>query len=193
MGQGGMGGMGGGGTGALTLDPQVAVTFVVVESEAKSGTAPTKLGPVPTVAAADAVNASAPKQFVLSTRQAAHWINDRQWDERTVTDLETVGVNTTELWEFVNRSPMPHPMHLHGSPFRVVARAWDDDALAATWAGLEAGVIETGMRDTVMVWPGQRVRLAVRFAEHEGYFLYHCHVLEHEDAGMMRSYRAVRR
>jgi FtsP/CotA-like multicopper oxidase with cupredoxin domain len=145
------------------------------------------------VSAADAVNATAPKQFVLSTRQAAHWINDRQWAERTVTDVETVGVNTTELWEFVNRSPMPHPMHLHGSPFRVVARSWEDDSLAATWAGLEAGVIETGLRDTVMVWPGQRVRLAVRFAEHEGYFLYHCHVLEHEDAGMMRSYRAVRR
>jgi len=202
---GGMGaGMGAGsqmGTGgALELVDEVAATFAVgaspesgTETETSSATpasAPTKLGPEPDWSAADAV-APTPKQFVLSTRQMTHWINDAVWDERQVSQVETAVAGTVELWEFVNRSPMPHPMHLHGLPFRVVERSWDDDALAADWEQLAPGVVETGLRDTVLVWPGQRVRLAVRFADHLGYFLYHCHVLEHEDAGMMRSYRVV--
>ncbi|MFV0258283.1 MAG: multicopper oxidase domain-containing protein [Acidimicrobiales bacterium] len=78
-------------------------------------------------------------------------------------------------------------MHLHGLPFQVVSRAWDDDGLAGEWARIGDGVIETGLRDTVLVWPGPRVRIAVPFADHRGYFLYHCHILEHEDGGMMRN------
>lgn len=86
---------------------------------------------------------------------------------------------------------MPHPMHLHGKAFRVVARSWESDGLAREWKRIESGVIETGFRDTVLVWPGQRVQIVVPFTDHVGYFLYHCHVLEHEDAGMMRSFRVV--
>ena len=44
------------------------------------------------------------------------------------------------------------------------------------------------MHDTVLVWPGQRVQIAAWFAEHTGYFLYHCQILEHQDGGMMRSF-----
>lgn len=180
----------GGGGGPPALDPPegVAVTFVVDDSPAERGEVPRRLGGSVAVDAADAVNPDAPKQFVLSTFRASHWINDTQWEGRVVTDTETVSFGTTEIWEFVSRSPLAHPMHLHGQAFRVLERTWDDDGAAASWEQVADGVVETGLRDTVVVWPGQRVRIAVPFDAHRGYFLYHCHILEHEDHGMMRSF-----
>ena len=186
MGGGGGGNQGGGSD--LSLDSQVAATFVVTESDAAPGNVPTDLGTAPAFGAADAVNASDPKEFVLSTRRAAHWINDQRWEGRTANEIENVTADEVELWEFVSRSPMPHPMHLHGKSFRVIDRSWDDDSAASSWATIEGGIIETGLRDTVLVWPGQRVQIAVLFPSHKGYFLYHCHILEHEDAGMMRNF-----
>lgn len=198
MGGGMNGGMGGGmGSGAgsngstLELVPELAATFVVTESPAKPSPVPTKLGGVPRFGPADAVNADRPKEFVLSTRRASHWINDAQWDGRTSSELETVAANSVELWEFVNESPMAHPMHLHGVAFRVVERTWDSEAAVGSWDAIEPGIVDDGRRDTVLVWPGQRVRVAVPFGEHLGYFLYHCHILEHEDAGMMRNFRVT--
>ncbi len=172
----------------LDLDPSVAVTFIVIDSEPSPGSLPDALGTAPSFGASDAINAGSPKEIILSTRRASHWINDRQWEGRDATDLETVTANTVELWEFVNQSPMAHPMHLHGRSFLVTGRSWDDDSAAGSWATIESGVIDAGLRDTVLVWPGQRVQIAVPFADHRGYFLYHCHILEHEDSGMMRNF-----
>ena len=174
--------------GAPALGGAVAATFRVIDSPAARGTLPSSLGSEPDFGPADAINPSSPKQFTLSTRRMAHWINDLQWEGRSAVELESVAADTVELWEFINQSPMAHPMHLHGRPFRVTGRSWDDDRLAVAWQTIEAGVIETGLRDTVLVWPGQRVQIAVPIAEHLGYFLYHCHILEHEDSGMMRNF-----
>jgi FtsP/CotA-like multicopper oxidase with cupredoxin domain len=46
-----------------------------------------------------------------------------------------------------------------------------------------------GWHDTVLVLPGERVRVLMKFEDFEGLYLYHCHILEHEDMGMMRNYR----
>jgi FtsP/CotA-like multicopper oxidase with cupredoxin domain len=175
----------------LELDSVVAATFVVTDSEPSPGSLPDSLGPTPSFGVADAVNAGDPKEITLSTRQARHWINNAQWEGREASDLETVAANTVELWEFVNQSPMAHPMHLHGKSFLVAGRSWDDDSASGSWATIEPGIIDAGLRDTVLVWPGQRVQIAVPFAEHRGYFLYHCHILEHEDGGMMRNFRVI--
>lgn len=50
------------------------------------------------------------------------------------------------------------------------------------------GFIDEGRKDTFLILPGQRVRIRVRFDSYPGLFLYHCHNLEHEDAGMMRNF-----
>lgn len=173
------------------LTGDVVATFGVIDSPAAPGSLPTSLGSEPDFGSDDAVNPSSPKQFTLSTRRMAHWINNLEWSGRSAVELETVAANSVEIWEFINQSPMPHPMHLHGRSFRVTGRSWDDDGLAAAWQTIEAGVIETGLRDTVLVWPGQRVQITVPFAEHLGYFLYHCHILEHEDSGMMRNFLVI--
>ena len=51
------------------------------------------------------------------------------------------------------------------------------------------GLVNRGWKDTFLLMPGERARIRVRFARHEGLFLYHCHNLEHEDMGMMRNFR----
>ena len=175
----------------LDLDPSVAATFLVIDSDRSPGSLPDSLGTPPTFGVADAVNRDSPKQMTLSTRRASHWINNRQWEGREATDVETVNANTVELWEFINQSPMAHPMHLHGKSFLVTSRTWDDDSAAGSWATIESGIIDAGLRDTVLVWPGQRVQIAVPFGDHSGYFPYHCHILEHEDSGMMRNFRVL--
>jgi len=83
---------------------------------------------------------------------------------------------------------MAHPMHLHGGQFQVLKRmsAAGEDGLAAA---LHEGLTDEGWKDTVLVLPGQQVQLLMRFPQFKGLFLYHCHILEHEDLGMMRNYR----
>jgi blue copper oxidase len=95
-----------------------------------------------------------------------------------------------EVWEIHNAPiSMPHPIHLHGFHFRVLSRT----ALfgpAKTLARHEGNLLSSdlGLKDTVTVWPNERVRIAVDFSHsHEGpqRYMFHCHNLEHEDAMMM--------
>jgi suppressor of ftsI/bilirubin oxidase len=80
-------------------------------------------------------------------------------------------------------------MHLHGFQFRVIERETGPEAfarLAVDDRGRYA--TDTGWKDTVLVWPGESVRLAVDFRHpFPGIqtWLFHCHNLEHEDGGMM--------
>ena len=82
---------------------------------------------------------------------------------------------------------MAHPIHLHGQPFEIVGRTFeggDDEA----YASIRDGFIDSGLKDTVLVAPGERVRIVKPFNDFKGRFMYHCHNLEHEDAGMMREF-----
>lgn len=81
-----------------------------------------------------------------------------------------VRLGTTEEWTIRNASPMDHPFHLHVWPFQLVDPNADG---APDW------------RDTVNVPAGGRVRIRVRFEDVAGRTVYHCHVLDHEDNGMM--------
>lgn len=56
---------------------------------------------------------------------------------------------------------------------------------------LRAGFTDEGWKDTVLVMPGDRVRVLIHFTRYPGLFLYHCHNLEHEDMRMMRNYRVT--
>ena len=90
---------------------------------------------------------------------------------------------------------MPHPMHLHGFRFRVLERRNSPDQVIET-AVDEQGRIATdlGWKDTVLVWPGETVSIAIEFShdfDGEQLYLFHCHILEHEDAGMMLNLKIV--
>jgi len=82
---------------------------------------------------------------------------------------------------------MAHPVHLHGIQFQVVDRQVDA-AQRAGWETIKDGLVDQGWKDTVLVMPGERVRVVMRFDGYRGVYLIHCHNLEHEDGGMMRNF-----
>jgi FtsP/CotA-like multicopper oxidase with cupredoxin domain len=128
-----------------------------------------------------AANHSAPRQFHIAMNHMRGVINNRVFEMNGVADNEVAQLGTREVWEFINRGGMPalpHPMHVHGRQFRVLGR------LGAVYSGY----LDEGWKDTVVLMPGERVRLMMRFEDYDGLFLYHCHNLEHEDMGMMRNY-----
>ena len=82
---------------------------------------------------------------------------------------------------------MAHPIHLHGQAFQILSRSIADNA-AAHYATVSAGCINNGLKDTVLVMPGETVKIIKPFQDYKGVFMYHCHNLEHEDMGMMREF-----
>jgi suppressor of ftsI/bilirubin oxidase len=102
----------------------------------------------------------------------------------------------TEIWEIRNEErSMPHPMHLHGFRFRVLERRNSPVQVAETAIDEQGrAATDLGWKDTVLVWPGETVRIAIGFShdfDGEQIYLFHCHILEHEDAGMMINFRVV--
>ncbi|QXP83905.1 multicopper oxidase family protein [Methylococcus sp. Mc7] len=82
---------------------------------------------------------------------------------------------------------MAHPIHLHEEPFQIISRTIGAEE-AADYATVRDGFIDSGLKDTVLVMPGEKVRIIKPFKYHKGVFMVHCHNLEHEDMGMMREY-----
>jgi FtsP/CotA-like multicopper oxidase with cupredoxin domain len=79
---------------------------------------------------------------------------------------------------------MAHPIHLHGQYFQILSRTIEADP--ADYATVREGFVTSGWKDTVLVMPGERVRIIKPFQDFKGLFMVHCHNLEHEDMGMMR-------
>ncbi len=110
-------------------------------------------------------------------------INGRRFEGPHVADDEKVRLGDTEIWEFRNNTPMPHPMHIHGLQFNIVGRRGGNSD------SLQQGLVDSGWHDTVLVMPRETVQLAMKFERFAGLFIYHCHNMEHEDAGMMRYFQ----
>lgn len=101
-------------------------------------------------------------------------INGRSFDMARID--EHVRLGDVEIWE-VSGEMMAHPFHVHGVDFRVLSRA-----------GGRPAVRDQGLKDTVLI--NEPVELLVRFTQPavKAPFMYHCHILEHEDNGMMGQY-----
>jgi len=134
---------------------------------------------------------AAPVRRVPLTFMRMNWLLDgRVFDMQDVAESETVAPGSTHIWELVNEPnpmgmAMAHPIHLHGPQFRVLART------GGSPNALREGITDAGWTDTVLVLPGETVRVQVTFSSHPGLYLYHCHILEHEDMGMMRNFRII--
>ena len=89
-------------------------------------------------------------------------------------------------WEWINNSPIPHPMHIHNVQFQVVKRT--TPSVASSYAHRKPGLRRQRLEGHGLVWPGERVKIAMRFGPDTGMYMYHCHILEHEDMTMMRNY-----
>lgn len=103
-------------------------------------------------------------------------LNGRTFDMDRIDD--NVSLGDIEIWEISTFQSMMmgsagHPFHIHGTQFQVLSRN-----------GFEPPENERGWKDTVFVRAGETVRIIVQF-RFKGVFMYHCHILEHEEAGMM--------
>jgi FtsP/CotA-like multicopper oxidase with cupredoxin domain len=158
---------------------------------------PSKLVALPLLRPAEAVNATQPRPVELSLKGMTWVINGQPFEMNTALPQETVKLNSIEQWEIINKlnpgammdaKGMAHPIHLHGVQFQVISREVLPE-LVAGWQTVKDGYVDEGLKDTVMVMPGERVKLLMKFEKYSGLYTYHCHTLEHEDAGMMRNYR----
>jgi FtsP/CotA-like multicopper oxidase with cupredoxin domain len=114
------------------------------------------------------------------------------WEEPV---SENPAVGATEVWELYNATADAHPMHIHEVAFQVVNRQGitvdEEDGTVRVDAGsppTPPEPWEDGWKDTVVAYPGQVTRLRLRFTN-AGQFVWHCHIVEHEDNEMMRPYR----
>ena len=131
------------------------------------------------------------RRVPLTFRRMEWLLGDRTFAMGDVAPEETVAAGSTHIWEFMNLGngmgmEAAHPIHMHGRQFRIVDRT---GGLRAST--LRAGIVDGGWQDTVLVLPGETVRVQVTFTRHPGLYLYHCHILEHEDMGMMRNFRVT--
>ncbi|MCO5192034.1 MAG: multicopper oxidase domain-containing protein [Anaerolineae bacterium] len=139
---------------------------------------PGNLTTIDRFSAEDAVNSDTPRQFVL---QAGAMINGVKMDMDVIN--EYIRLNDIEIWEITNTSVFAHPFHVHDDAFQILSRN-----------GVAPPAHEMGWKDTVIVKPGENVKL-IRifedFADSDLPYMYHCHLLEHEDAGMMGQFVVV--
>jgi FtsP/CotA-like multicopper oxidase with cupredoxin domain len=140
----------------------------------------------------DAAPTVASRSVTLGFQQGQWLLDGRTFDMHGTSPDETVAAGSRQIWEIVNGQgmmgmQMAHPIHLHGRQFRVMSR----EGMSTAGAGVAQGFVDAGWQDTVLVLPGETVRIKIPFTHHPGLYLYHCHILEHEDMGMMRNFRCV--
>jgi bilirubin oxidase len=107
-----------------------------------------------------------------------------------------ISLNSIEKWTIINNSSVSHPIHLHETKFNIVARknlAGTGNGTAVTTNGLPAAW-ETGWKDTVYIPSNEQVQIIVKFdqyASNTNPYMFHCHMLTHEEEGFMGQFLVV--
>jgi spore coat protein A len=140
------------------------------------------------------------RDFVLSEqldsegRSLGVRINNKGYDDPVT---EVVKLGTTEKWRFINTTDDAHPMHLHLVQFQILERQGFNPAALLNGRIELVGIPrppspnEAGWKDTAIVNPRDVLTIVVRFESFTGRYVFHCHMLEHEDNDMMRPYEVV--
>jgi spore coat protein A len=125
-------------------------------------------------------------------RSSVMLLNGMHWDMPVT---ENPVLNSTEIWSFINLTDDSHPIHLHLVRFQILDRRPFDltvyqltGKVVFTGAPLALAAGELGWKDTVRVDPMTVTRIIVKFEGFAGRYVWHCHMLEHEDNEMMRPY-----
>jgi bilirubin oxidase len=155
--------------------------FKILELRAHAGSYPAQaipaiLNTIDRYAEGDAVRT---RKFTLGPE--ARTINNLAMDPMRIDQIVRRG--DLEIWSVQNLSVSYHPFHVHGVQFQVLDRD-----------GRPPPSYEQGWKDTVMVLPAETVRLMMRFADYadpHAPYMFHCHILEHEDMGMMGQFVVV--
>jgi FtsP/CotA-like multicopper oxidase with cupredoxin domain len=147
--------------------------------------------PIPTSEAVTTRNFRLQKFFDSHCGHDIWQINSLFWDD--IVDFPILG--TTEIWSWINRSGVAHPMHIHLVQFQVLDRqAFTVDGggnIIPTGPVLPPLATELGWKDTVQATPNEITRVIARFENYGGTFPFHCHILDHEDHEMMRQFTVL--
>jgi spore coat protein A len=119
-------------------------------------------------------------------------LNGKSWHDPVT---ENPVLNSTEIWSFVNPTDDSHPIHLHLVKFQILDRRKIENfayvshqQIRFTGPVVPPDPDEVGWKDTVRAHPGMMTRIIARFEGYAGRYVWHCHILEHEDNEMMRPY-----
>lgn len=158
---------------SLLASGREVLSFNIEETNTEYGEIPETLTVIEDIPLGSSPNE---RTFAMQSMGISGTINGKYFDMDRID--ETVKLGETEIWTIVNvggmmQSSAGHPFHVHGTQFQILSRN-----------GQKASPAESGFKDTVFVSVGEEVKIKVRFT-HKGVYMYHCHILEHEDNGMM--------
>jgi spore coat protein A, manganese oxidase len=156
---------------------------------------PTKLRDVPPIPESAALRT---RYLTLSEEEdvlgetTIHLLNRTRWHQ-PVTERPELG--TVEIWAFINLTEDVHPIHLHLVKFQILdRRSFDDveylmhDKIRYTDEPVKPAPGEMGWKDTVQAHPKTVTRIIIPFEGYAGRYVWHCHIMEHEDNEMMRPF-----
>ena len=159
---------------------------------------PSQLRPVPRTPEASAVRTrrlTLEEVDYLTGEPDVHLLDGKRWHEPI---SENPRLHTTEIWELMNLTDDSHPIHLHLVRFQILDRRplntgvyLYDQKLQYTGDAVPPEPHEMGWKDTIRVTPGACTRIIVTFSGYPGRYVWHCHILEHEDNEMMRPYEIL--
>jgi len=182
---------------AVAPDPTTPPQFLQLPA-APPLPAATVTRPVALLEEVSAFFADAPAETLLGTVAGDPNVAPGVWTKRlwmgSITENPAAGA--TEIWEVYNATVDGHPIHIHEVAFEVVNR----QPIFVNEATQEVQVVpgsvprppepwETGYKDTVIAYPGEVTRVKATFNALGGQYVWHCHIVEHEDNEMMRPYR----
>jgi spore coat protein A, manganese oxidase len=161
---------------------------------------PQALRPVPRIAESTAVKT---RDLVLVeiqdlVQKPVHMLlNNTHWSAPVT---ENPVLDSVEIWNLINTTDDAHPIHLHLVKFQILDRRtfmiadyWTKNEIKYRAPAIAPEPAEMGWKDTVLAAPGMVTRIIVRFEGFTGRYVWHCHVLEHEDNEMMRPFDVVAR
>ena len=181
---------------ALAADPTTPPQFLVLPAPAALPAA-TVTRPLALLEEMSAFFADAPAETLLGTVAGDPNVAPGVWAKRLWMDpvTENPVLGATEVWEFYNATGDAHPIHVHEVVFEVLNRqdifvneATQEVQVVPGSVPLPPESWETGFKDTVTAFPGQVTRIRAQFNT-PGQYVWHCHIVEHEDNEMMRPYR----
>lgn len=171
-------------------------TIKVTRKVSESHKLPTKLAKIHRYGIHETANPNNPLPISISESPMSMLLNGRAYEFNHPLPSERVKMGSIVLLEIFHAQSnmgmggmnmtMPHPIHLHGQQFEIMSRSISGDT--SDYDTVREGFIDSGLKDTVLVMPMERIKMIKPFQDFKGLYLYHCHNLEHEDMGMMREF-----
>ncbi len=167
-----------GGLASHTFDGPL-MEFRVGPRAADETSVPASLRPLPDWVAGASKTPHRRWEFTISKGFAPSWlVNGKTFDPARSDAFPVLG--TTETWELHNRTAVAHLMHMHSTDWYMLER---NRRTPPKW--------ERCLKETFLLEPGDRILVAARFSDFTGKYAIHCHMLDHEDHGLMSQFEVV--